>query len=79
MIIDRSDKNIDLCEIKYSDHEYELKKDYVEYMKDRRELFRAATKTQKTLRLTMIASSGIKQGMYSSAVQSKLSADDLFE
>lgn len=79
LVIDRSDKNIDLCEMKYSDHEYELKKDYVEYMKERRELFRAATKTQKTLRLTMIASSGIKQGMYSSAVQSKLSADDLFE
>lgn len=63
LIIDRSDKNIDLCEIKYSDHEYELKKDYIEYMKERRELFRTATKTHKTLRLTMIASSGIKQGI----------------
>lgn len=79
LVIDRCDKNIDLCEMKYSDHEYELKKDYVEYLKERREIFREATGTKKTLRLTLIASSGIKSGMYSSAIQSKLSADDLFQ
>lgn len=79
LVIDRSDKNIDLCEMKYSDQEYELRKDYVEYLKERRELFREITGTKKTLRLTMIASSGVKQGMYSSVLQSRLSAEDLFQ
>lgn len=78
LIIDRGDKAIDLCEMKYSDHEYELKKDYVEWLRQRRDLFRKVTGTEKTLRLTMIASSGIKQNMYSSSIQGKLSLDDLF-
>lgn len=77
LIIDRGDKAIDLCEMKYSDHEYELKKDYVEWLRQRRDLFREATGTKKTLRLTMIASSGIKQNMYSSTLQGKLSLEDL--
>jgi len=78
LVIDRGDKAIDLCEIKYSDHQYELKKDYVEWLRERRDLFREVTGTNKTLRLTMIASSGIKQNMYSSFVQTRLSADDMF-
>ena len=77
LIIDRGDKAIDLCEMKYSDHEYELKKDYVEWLRERRDLFREVTGTKKTLRLTMIASSGIKQNMYTSSIQGKLSLDDL--
>ena len=79
LIIDRGDKTIDLCEIKYSDHEFELKKDYVEWVRERRDLFRMATGTNKTVRLTMIASSGVKQNMYSSSIQGKLSLNDLMQ
>lgn len=77
LIIDRGDKAIDLCEMKYSDREFELKKDYVEWLRERRDLFREVTGTNKTLRLTMIASAGVKNNMYSSALQGKLSLDDL--
>ena len=77
LIIDRADKAIDLCEIKYSDHEYELKKDYAEWLRERKELFRRVTRTTKTLRLTMIASSGVKQNSYTSTLQGRLSLDDL--
>lgn len=79
LIIDRGDKAIDLCEMKYSDHPYELKKDYVDWLRERRDLFREVTGTNKTLRLTMIASAGIKQNMYSSSLQGRLSLGDLFE
>lgn len=78
LIIDRSDKSIDLCEMKYSDSEYELKKDYVEWMRARRDLFKEITGTRKSLRLTMISSGGIKQGKYSSAIQGIVGLDDLF-
>lgn len=77
LIIDRGDKAIDLCEMKYSDREYELKKDYVEWLRQRRDMFREVTGTKKSLRLTMIASCGIKQNMYSSSIQGKLSLEDL--
>lgn len=78
LVIDRSDKCIDLCEMKYSDRDFELKKDYVEYLKERRDLFRDVTKTAKTLRLTLITSSGIKPGKHLSSIQGKLTIDDLF-
>jgi len=78
LLIDRSDRNIDLCEMKYSDHEFELKGEYVDYLKARRDLFRTVTGTKKTLRLILIAAAGVKRGMYSSSIQSRLSADDLF-
>ena len=64
--------------MKYSDREFELKKDYVEWLRERRDLFREVTGTNKSLRLTMIATSGVKQNMYSSALQIRLSLEDLF-
>ena len=69
LIIDRSDRNIDLCEMKYSDSEYELKRDYVDWMLRRRDLFREATHTTKSLRLMLITASGIKQGKHLSSIQ----------
>ena len=79
LVIDRSDKCIDLCEMKYCDRDYELKKDYVEYLKERRDLFREVTKTTKTLRLTLITSGGIKPGKHLSSIQGRLTIDDLFK
>ena len=58
---------------------YELKKDYVEWLRERRNLFRDVTGTKKTLRLTLVASGGIKQNKYSSSIQGKVVLDDLFE
>ena len=78
LVIDRSDRCIDLCEMKYSDSPYELKKDYVDWLLERREKFREVTGTTKTLRLTMVSASGIKQGKYDSYLQGKVSLDDLF-
>ena len=79
LVIDRSDKNIDLCEMKYCDHEFELKKDYVEYLKERRDFFREKTKTRKTLRLTLVASGSIKRGKHLSSITGKVTLDDLFK
>ena len=78
LVIDRGDKSIDLCEMKYSIGPYELKKDYVEWMRERRNLFRDVTGTNKTLRLTLVAAGGVKQNKYSSSIQGKVVLSDLF-
>lgn len=79
LIIDRSDKSIDLCEMKYCIGLYELKKDYVEWMRERRNLFREVTGTNKSIRLTLVSAGGIKQNKYSSSIQGKVILDDLFK
>ena len=69
---------IDLCEIKYCDRPFEIKKDYAEWLKERRDIFRDDVKTNKTLHLTMIAPFGVANGKYASLIQSIVKAEDLF-
>lgn len=78
LVIDRSDNVIDLCEMKYSDRPFELTKDYVEWLKERRDLFREQTGTNKTLHLTMVTTYGINNGKYASSIQGRVTMDDLF-
>lgn len=78
MIIDRKDRVINLCEIKFSSREYEIDKAYQKNLIDKIELFRKSTGTKKNLRLTFITTFGIKQNMYSSRVQNEVVLDDLF-
>ena len=79
MLIDRRDSVVNLCEMKFSLSEFEIDKDYDEHLRERRELFRAASKTKKSLYLTMITTYGLKQNQYSGNIQSEIVADDLFE
>ena len=78
LVIDRSDNVIDLCEMKYSDRPFELTNDYVEWLKERRDLFREQTGTNKTLHLTMVTTYGITNGKYASSIQGRVTMDDLF-
>ena len=79
LVIDRSDRVIDLCEIKYCDRPFEIKKDYADWLKERRDIFRENVRTNKTLHLTMITPFGLAKGKYESCVQGCVTAADLFQ
>ena len=79
LLIDRSDKVISLCEIKYSDNPYTIDKKYMENLRNKVALFRQITKTRKGIALTMITSSGLVKNSYSmNNIHSQITADDLF-
>lgn len=78
LILDRRDQIINLCEIKYSLHPFEITPDYLRKIMERRELFRQATATQKALHLTFITSNGIKPNAQADLIQSQVTLDDLF-
>lgn len=78
LVIDRNDRTINLCEMKFSQMAFEITKDYHRTLIERMELFRKLTKTTKSLTLIMISIYGIKQNMYSNAIQREIVADDLF-
>lgn len=79
LLIDRSDKAINLCEIKYSDGPYTIDKKYMENLRNKASLFRQLTKTRKGIALTMITSSGLVKNSYSmNGIHSQITADDLF-
>ncbi len=64
--------------MKYSVGPCDMKKDYMDWMQERRQLFRDVTGTSKTLRLTLVSSGGIKPNKYSASLQGKVELDDLF-
>lgn len=78
LLIDRRDQTINLCEMKFSQDEFEITKQYDEHLRKRTESFRSVTKTSKALHQTFITTYGVKKNMYSGNVQSEVKLDDLF-
>ena len=79
IIIDRADNTINLCEVKYSDHEYSLDKDEFFKICHRQEAFEQETATNSTIIPTMITTFGLNQGQYSDQIVVQLTMDDLFK
>lgn len=78
MVIERSDRVINLCEIKFAVGKYQIKNTYAEYMRDRAELFRAKTNTHYSIVQTMITTFGVADNMHSSIIGQEVNMDDLF-
>lgn len=79
LIIDRADKCINLCEMKYSDDEFFIDKPYVEKLQNKKSVFREQTGTTKTLFMTMVTTYGVKKNAhYLSLIDNQLIMDDLF-
>ena len=78
LIIDRADGIINLCEMKYSNHIYEITKDYAEHLRERNGFFADVTRTKKTLYLTMVTTYGVKRNKYYGLIQNDIVMDQLF-
>ena len=80
LIIDRKDRVINLCEIKYSINSYEITKAYDLNLRNKIGVFKASTKTKKTVFMTMITTFGLVKNQYArSIVQNELTMDNLFD
>lgn len=78
LIIDRRDQTINLCEMKFSQGQFEITKAYDEHLRERRELFRKESKTSKALYLTFVTTYGLKNNAYANNIQNQITLDDLF-
>jgi hypothetical protein len=79
LLIDRADRCINICEMKFSGSDFELTKSYVKELEDKLKIFQAQTKTKKTLFLTMLTTYGIKNiNNYTGIVQQEIEMDVLF-
>jgi uncharacterized protein len=61
LLIDRADKVINLCEMKFYDAEFTITKDYADKLRTKIARFKEATKTQKLIFLTLISSNGVSE------------------
>lgn len=78
MVIDRRDKTINLCEMKFTNKKFSLSQDYAQTLTRRRETFRALTATTKSLHTTLITTYGLAGFKHNDAVQRIVTMDDLF-
>ncbi len=78
LIIDRADRVINLCEMKFSIDKYEITKDYADKLRDRRLDFKESTQTKKSIVTTFVTTFGVHHGKHSSIVDKDLILDDLF-
>ena len=77
LIIDRADRVINLCEIKFARGPFEIDRAYDLALRGKIEIFRDETKTRKAIHLTMITTYGVKPGKYAGLVQSEVNMDEL--
>lgn len=78
IIIDRADNTINICEVKYCEHEYQLEKEEYFKIQHRLEAFENETQTRSTLLPTMITTFGLANGMYNDQITVQLTLNDLF-
>ena len=78
LLIDRSDKSISICEMKYCQGEYEINKAYDAHLMHRLNIFKKVTKTNKTLIPTFITPYGLYNNMYARKITRQVTGDDLF-
>lgn len=79
LVIERADRVTNICEMKYSESEYRLDKTEERLIRNRCADFRDETKNRNTLVTTLVTTFGMRSNEYSSAINSVITLDDLFQ
>ena len=79
LLIDRNDKTINLCEMKYSSAPYVITEEEDLRIRNRRAMFIRATSTRKTVLVTLITTYGLAAGGYSGDIPCQVTMKDLFK
>lgn len=78
LVIDRADRVVNLCEIKYANSEYVITKKYDMELRSRTQAFMDAYGSRKTVHLTMITTYGLSKNEYTGHIQKSLTIDAFF-
>jgi uncharacterized protein len=79
LLIDRRDDVINVCEMKFADDEFVIDEQYARDLQRKLDVFRRATRTRKSLFLTMVTTFGVRKYAYASdLVASEITMQDLF-
>ena len=79
LILDRADRLVNLCEIKYAQDQYLLSKDEMQRLRLRRQNFVIETGSKQGVLLTMITPYGLIENEQYYDIQAQLTMDDLFK
>lgn len=77
MVIERADRIINVCEMKYSEAEYSIQKDEDMKLRNRVSAFREESGTKYPIHKTIVTTFGLKRNAYSTAINEVVTMDDL--
>lgn len=78
LLLDRNDRVINLCEMKFYNGEFTISRAYSENLRNKKCRFIEETGTRKAVHITMITTYGVRHNEYWNDIQSEVTADDLF-
>ena len=78
LLIDRDDRVINICEMKYSDQPFALNAENIDELNRKASVFNVVTKNRKTIHFTLISPFGITHNAFAHEIQSQVLLDDLF-
>ena len=78
MLIDRADRVVNLCEMKFTQGEFVIDKTYDEKLRNKLSVLQFKTQNRKNIQPTLVTTYGLKMNMYSNRIQRIVTLDDLF-
>jgi len=78
LLIERRDRIICLCEIKYSAEAFVIDRAIDLALRNKISAFKTQTKTKKSVQLILLTTQGVKKNLYSGIAQNQVTLDDLF-
>ncbi len=78
MLIDRADRVVNVCEMKFVQGEFSIDKDYDEKLRNKIVAVTEHTGSRKNPQMTLVTTYGLKKGIYSGRIQKVVTLDDLF-
>jgi hypothetical protein len=80
LLIERRDFAINICEMKFSEKEFTIDKAYATELENKRNIFKEATGTKKSLFLTLVTTFGVQPNRYAiESIQASVTMDALFD
>ena len=79
LLIDRDDRFVSMCEIKYTSGEFEVKKNYSLTLLGRAERAQEIVGSKKTVMSVLITTYGLKRNEYASRFERVVTLEDLFQ
>jgi len=79
MLIERADRMITICEMKFCDGLYSFSGEEARKLRRRGELFREATQTRKSISFALVTPVGLKRNEHAGDIQTCLTFEDLFK
>ena len=78
MLIERADRVVNLCEMKFTQDDFVITKDYDERLRRKLSALIERTGGKRNIQITLVTTFGLKMNMYSSRIQHVVTLDDLF-